>query len=191
MSIVLGFATKAEAIIMSDGRVLDNNTKEIISENCNKTHRINQNVILGHSGIKEINEHVIQNFYQIYGTRISTVNADEVTHILCDISKQLIHSLSQPFPLQMIIAGIDENHNITLNAFSKSEEFQIRKMVPDSRSCSYMSLDPDSIAGKNIYSQFLANGNLTFREKMINCITYVSTIDPTVNSTIYELSVKK
>ena len=48
MSLILGYANKDNAIIMSDGRAGENGS---LSEFYNKTRKINSNIILGSAGI--------------------------------------------------------------------------------------------------------------------------------------------
>lgn len=50
MSLIIGYANKENAIIMSDGRAGKNGS---LSESYNKTMKINDNIILGFAGFKE------------------------------------------------------------------------------------------------------------------------------------------
>ena len=191
MSIILGLADTDNAIIMSDGRVTRHKTGEIIGENCNKTHRFNEYVIVGYSGIKDVSECVIQEMMNLCRENIKTLNADEVTNNLCLISQQVVESMSISVPAQMVIAGVDGSRKMTLNVFSKSQNFNISKYVPEPKGLSYVSLDPDSLTEKNMYRQFLADERFPVETRMRNYIKYVASIDETVNDTIFELSVKR
>ena len=50
MSLILGYATKTNAVIMSDGKAGGTIRP---SESCNKTRKINDNIILGFAGYLE------------------------------------------------------------------------------------------------------------------------------------------
>ncbi len=53
MSLVLGYATPANAIIMSDGRAVRVEKDSLYSEHYDKTLKVNDNIIMGFAGIME------------------------------------------------------------------------------------------------------------------------------------------
>lgn len=53
MSLILGYATPTKAIIMSDGRAMRVGEASLYSEQCDKTLKINDNIIMGYAGIME------------------------------------------------------------------------------------------------------------------------------------------
>ncbi len=63
MSLILGYANKDNAIIMSDGRARGG----ISSETYNKTRKIGENIILGFVGGKELAEYFLDCIDQSLG----------------------------------------------------------------------------------------------------------------------------
>lgn len=72
MSLILGYANKDNAIIMSDGRA---GGAVSLSETYNKTRKINDNIIIGFAGIKENIE--FYNFAFRYGQHFCDFRKEE------------------------------------------------------------------------------------------------------------------
>lgn len=191
MSIVIGFISKDEAVLMSDGLVLNNDTREVVDENCRKIQSINGNVIVGYSGIKQFGECVLENFFKLFDGDPKSITAEYAASVLCHIAKELENSLSAPLPFQMLVAGTNSSNCMVLCSFGKSTDFKITQYVATEESSFYVALNPDSLSGRDVAGEFLSDNSICVRNRMKNCIKYVSTIDDTVNDTIFELSVTK
>lgn len=191
MSIVIGFVSKNEAILMSDGLVLNNSTREIVDENCSKIQRINDNVVVGYTGINEFGKCVLENFFKLFGDDVKSITTEYATSVLCHIAKEIETAIDTPLPFQMLVAGLNSSNDITLSSFGKSTDFKITTYVATEESSFYAALTPDSLSERDVAGEFLSNGKICIRDRMKNCIKYVSTIDDTVNDTIFELSIMK
>lgn len=74
MSLILGYANKDNAIIMSDGRAGENGS---LSEFYNKTRKINDNIIIGFAGFAEPIEHFLNHVIKEMGTEINQYYMDD------------------------------------------------------------------------------------------------------------------
>ena len=189
MSIVLGFASETKAILMSDGRVLDNNTKHIITENYPKVYHINDKVAIGYTGIKELGECLTNNLFLRFQSEIDLLNMDIVASALSCIAKEIESSLEIQLPIQVLIAGIDFSGNMALSYFSKANNFEVQKYVTTKDDSCYVALNPDSLIGRDVAGEFLSDYTLPVRDRMKNCIEYVAKIDSTVNNNVFELNI--
>lgn len=78
MSLVLGYANRKNAIIMSDGRAGGTVSP---SEYYDKTRKINRNIILGFVGYKETAEHFLNCTYQELGEGIKNCFIEDVLEV--------------------------------------------------------------------------------------------------------------
>lgn len=79
MSLILGYANKDNAIIMSDGRAGENGS---LSEFYNKTRKINGNIIIGFAGFAEPIEHFLNHVIKEMGTEINQYYMDDFWEIM-------------------------------------------------------------------------------------------------------------
>lgn len=120
MSLVLGYANKNNAIIMSDGRAGGNvNPSEIYD----KTRKINENIIIGFAGYKETSEHFINCIYMDMGIGIKNFYIEEFLEEVeygmgLEATKEklkssfLILGRAKTGEMKFVIAGQDTNYNI-------------------------------------------------------------------------------
>lgn len=79
MSLILGYANRGHAIIVSDGRAGANGN---YSEHYNKTRKINENIILGFAGYLEPIEHFLKHVINQMGAEINDYFIDDFWDLL-------------------------------------------------------------------------------------------------------------
>ena len=188
MSLVLGVAFTNKAVIISDGRAINKST---ISENCDKTRKINNNVILGFSGELEFSLWLLEQFDNICNKDIFRLKADHIANILCRLAqeginyrKNLKESVSTNF--QMIVAGKNSKGIIGLYSFGVPTNFKIKEDIPVEKNFVYSVLFPDTKGFDYSFEQIIADCPNKRLEDCINLL-YVKAakIDDTINTNLF------
>ena len=126
MSLVLGYATKDIALIMSDGRAgIDGS----YSEHYNKTLKINDNIILGFVGIVEGAEPFLQHTIEQMGTARNNYLIDdflEMIEFFMDDS-----DTQKYFNSTLMIIGRDNKNNMHVALVGNATSYKIERNLVD------------------------------------------------------------
>lgn len=180
MSLVLGYANKDNAIIMSDGRARG---MERNSEYCNKTRKVNKNIILGFAGYLEDIEAILDFCNKDMSGEIDgydvTYFFDLMSEIMKDpVNQEHIHS-------SFIIIGKTKDGDMRSAIIGDSTEYKLEeKTITEPRVLSIGGTIDGNIIGK-IYLNNMKNTRTTIVERMAKTIKEVSALDISVNGNIF------
>lgn len=184
MSLIIGYANKENAIIMSDGRAGKNGS---LSESYNKTMKINDNIILGFAGF-------IEPIDLFLNHAISQMGADRNLYYIEDFW-ELVQFLINDSETQLrlrssfIILGRDKKNNMYSSIFGDNTNYKLKvNMVTTPRYTSIGGTIDGNIINK-IYTDYITNYIMPVRECMQKTILQVSTLDPSVNANIFEICI--
>lgn len=184
MSLILGYANKDSAIIMSDGRAGENGR---LSEYYNKTRKINDNIIIGFAGFAEPIETFLNHCIKEMGTDIAKYYIDdflEMVEFLVD-DKETQEYLSSSF----IIIGRDQNSQMYTAIIGDSTAYKSEiNLVTCPRILSIGGTIEGSII-KNIYYKNIKNETLSIEECMATTILQVSRLDSSINSNVFKVTI--
>mgnify|MGYP000044249346 FL=1 len=176
MSLILGYANKDNAIIMSDGRA---GKDGCYSEHYNKTRKINHNIILGFAGFVESTEYFLDHVLSQMGNERNEYYIDdfwELITLLMDDPR-----LHERFHSSFIIIGRDKHHQMYNSTIGDVTQFTLQKhIVTNPRVCSIGGTIDGKIIEK-IYMDNITKFEIPIKDCMINTIKQVSQLDSSVN----------
>jgi hypothetical protein len=180
MSLVLGYASTKECIIMSDGLIVSDGEQAVLQADYNKTFQVNPNVIIGYAGTKDFCQLVIVNAYkQIHETTPVDQAASIIFHSLM-IAKTLTPGRKANF----IVAGSTTTETTKMITFGT--EIKQQEYVPTHGSPRIVSLNPKGVNGNAIFIKHYEHAqgqNVT--ECMEKTIKEAAGINDTVNCRIF------
>lgn len=179
MSLVIGFGSKNEGLIVSDGRAGN------ISEHFDKTRKINDRIIIGFVGFLEEVEMVLNPLLEEL--------RDEIVSYSLDDFLELLYGAFQTKPTNIIyrssflLIGIDNNGCMATAQIGYVTNFEIEKNVCETpRICSIGGTIDESIIS-SIINKNIIDRKYTILGRMKKSIGEVSKLDPSVNAiTFYQ-----
>lgn len=179
MSLVLGYTDGKTAIISSDGRAGINGC---VSEEYDKTRRINKNIILGFVGLKERSEHFINCAYLEMGDNVENYYIDDFMEIVeygmsLDATREKLQST-------FIIIGKTPTDEIKFAIVGQDTNYEIKYIPTDKANVAF-------IGGTIPIPQIreICERNFTADTKImnmvINTIREVSKLDTSVNTNCF------
>lgn len=177
MSLVLEYANKDNAIIMSDGRAGGTASP---SETYDKTRKINNNIVLGFVGYKEASEHFLNCARMDMGERIENCYIEEFLEEIeygmrLDVTKEKLKST-------IMIIGKSENGDMRYVIAGKDTDFKIKDVPLNSVSFIGGTVPIEDI--REICKRNLKNIASPF-ELLKKIIEDVSDIDESINKNIF------
>lgn len=184
MSLILGYANKTNAIIMSDGRA---GGTVCPSEGYDKTRKINDNIILGFAGFKESSEHFLNCVHMELGERIKNCYIDEFLEVVkygmdLDATKEHLHS-------SFIIIGKTNVGNIITSIVGDVTNYKIEKKIADSPRILAIGGTIDGETINKIYYRNIKRTNIPIVKCMTDTIKEVSTLDCSVNTNTFAVTI--
>lgn len=184
MSLILGYANKTNAIIMSDGRAGGNVSP---SETYDKTRKINANIILGFVGYKETSEHFLNCVHMELGEKIKDCYIDEFLEIVkygmdLDATKEHLRS-------SFIIIGKTDTGNIITSIVGDVTNYKIEKKIADSPRILTIGGTIDGEIINKIYYRKIKRLNVPTVKCMTDTIKEVSTLDWSVNTNTFVVTI--
>ena len=181
MSLVLGYASKDSAIIMSDGRAGENGS---YSEYYNKTRKINDNIILGFVGIKEeidiFLDHVNNNISDVKQTMMVDEFLEYIAYLMDDKeTKENFHST-------FLIAGRERTQKMVLAKIGHYTNHQLKAKVATGPIYDWIGGTVNMRTIQNIVNNKIDLSNVIQSFQGIICD--VSEIDNAVNKNFYMIS---
>lgn len=180
MSLILGYANTKNAIIVSDGRA---GGTVCPSEHCDKTLKINSNIIIGFAGFAEDIQATLDFCMAEIGTNADLYYIDDflylLFHIMDDpINQKHIHS-------SYIVIGRSKDKRMHTAIIGKLTNYKIEKnIVNNSRHLAIGGTIKESKIS-DIYEKNLSNKNMSIQDCMIKTIHDVSLLDSSVNKNIF------
>lgn len=180
MSLILGYANKNNAIIMSDGRAGGN---RCASEHCDKTLKINNNVIMGFAGFMEDIQATLDFCMVEIGRNAGRYYIDDflnlLFHIMDDpVNQKHIHS-------SYIVIGRSKDKKMYTAIIGNSTNYKIEKNIVDSPRHLAIGGTIDGSKIFDIYEKDLSNQNMSIQDCMIKTIHDVSLLDSSINKNIF------
>lgn len=180
MSLILGYANKNNAIIMSDGRA---GGTVSLSETYDKTRKINDNIIIGFAGIKENIEFFLSHILKEMGNYRNSYFIENFLELLefhmkeKDTQKNLMSSF--------IIIGKTENKEMVTSIVGDLTNFKIEKNIVTMPRVLSIGGTVDGSIIEDIYITNIGNKEIEVEDRMRKTIKDVSMIDSSVNSNIF------
>lgn len=185
MSVVLGYASTDECILMSDGLAgLKNERGEYahINEDFKKIKRVNESTIIGWSGNIDLGNAILDFcFPNDNASLLKSFTVEPATQI---IRQQVQHVRHLGVRTGYIVAGINRSRQIQINSIDCNGD--VNKQIPQNNNAAIVVLSPDDF---NAYPIFFTN--LSSREKtsvleaMKHSVYEVSLHSISVNSNIF------
>lgn len=180
MSLVLGYASKEKAIIMSDGRAGGTVSP---SETYNKTRKINNNIILGFVGYRETSEHFLNCANDDMGERISNCYIEEFLEEVeygmnLNVTKEKLQST-------FLIIGRTEKGSIRSAIIGNSTGYKLEsRIISEPRFFSIGGTISGEII-KEIYTRNMQGMKLDIIGGMERTIKEVAALDYSINENVF------
>lgn len=177
MSLILGYANKDNAIIMSDGRA---GKPESGSEFYNKTKKINDNIILGFAGFTESAEFFLDNVIEQMGKERGEYYIDDFWKLVTFLMDN--KRFQEWFHTSFIILGRDKDNKMYNSTIGNVTQFALQKhIVTTPRVCAIGGTIDGKIIEK-IYLDNIRKIEIPIADCMKNTINQVSQLDSSVNT---------
>lgn len=179
MSLAIGFASKNNAIIMSDGRAGENGC---YSEHYDKTMRINDNIILGFAGIKENIEKFLSHIIKEMGKDRNNYFIEDflemIEFIIDDETKKRLESY-------FIIIGRTKEGVMVYSIIGCDNNYKIEKHIAYEERCFSIGGTIDAKIIGEISKKNMANKLTPIPKRMEKTIQEVAELDRSVNTNIF------
>ncbi|HBD00118.1 MAG TPA: hypothetical protein DC053_13380 [Lachnoclostridium sp.] len=194
MSIVLSFATTEFAVMKADGRELSSDNK-IINEHINKISIIGEHCAAGYAGKVNIITLVINKALEICkecGISQSELTVSTFAEICQKVlinNTEFLSEVDDPC-MNLVVIGL-ENNKIIMKSLGTGNNFEIIDRSPaEKNQFTCFSLTSDFAENAIQFNEFF-NEKLSVSENMDNYIKYIASIDPSVNTNITTISIKR
>ncbi len=192
MSLVIGFITNDQAFMFSDGRARNRDTKIIINEKCNKTRKINKNVIIGFTGCLEFAEKILEYFY----TRndidsIHNMTADNVAYELLSAAKFIYEVNKSALKITITIAGINSNNDIGLYTTGSDYNFEMNTLIATEGIFHFSTASPEGNEKYSTYFEQCLCSGMNLTTAISKTYLYASQLDESINTTIFHQNIQK
>ncbi len=180
MSLVLGYATPTNAIIMSDGRAGEDGS---YSEHYDKTLKINDNIIMGFAGIKE-------NIDMFLSCVLSNMGENRKYYLIDDFL-DMVNFIMQDeetkayLESSFIIIGRDSRANMITSIVGHLTNYKIQRGIAYKPKFLNIGGTIDGRIINKICSDYMAKDNILPIFRMKSIITEISKIDSSVNGNIF------
>lgn len=179
MSLVLGYTDGKTAIISSDGRAGINGC---VSEEYDKTRRINKNIILGFVGLKERSEHFIKCTYLEMGDDVDDYYIDDFMKIV-EYGMNL-EATQEKLQSTFIIIGKTQNDEIKFAIVGQDTNYKIKYLSTDQTKVAFIGGTIPLPQIKEICERNFEK-DTKIMNMMVNTIREVSALDDSVNTNCF------
>lgn len=183
MSLILGYATPLNAIIMSDGRAMRVGEDHSYSEHCDKTLKINDNIIIGFAGIME-------NIDMFLSCILSNMGEDRKQYLINDFLYMVDYVMQDEetksnLESSFIIIGRDSKNNMIASTAGHLTNYKIESgIVAEPKFLSIGGTIDRSIINK-ICMSHIGKISISPIKTMEKIIKDVGNIDPAVNGNTF------
>lgn len=180
MSLVLGYATPRNAIIMSDGRAGKNGS---YSEYYDKTLKVNDNIILGFAGIMENIDMFLDCIMLNMGENRKYYLMDDFLEMVDFVmqDEETKNNLQSSF----IIIGRDSKNNMIASTVGHVTDYKIEKGIAYNPKFLSIGGTIEAKIINEIYINHIGEMNQSPSSAMQKMIKDVSKLDPAVNGNIF------
>lgn len=176
MSLILGYATTTNAIIMSDGRAGKNSS---YSEHYDKTLKINDNIIMGFAGIME-------NINMFLSCALSNMGEDREYYLMDDFLDMVDYMVQDEETKKLLrsdfmIIGRNNNQEMFTCTVGMATDYKIKKNRADHPRQLFVggTIQGDIIS--NIFSKNMRSKSIDVKKRMENTVKEVSKFDESIN----------
>ena len=183
MSLILGYANRNSAIIMSDGRAGKNGS---YSEHYNKTLKINDNIIIGFAGYVESIEYFLNGVFLNMGEERNKYYVDDFFELMqfgMDVEETQKHLHSS-----FIIIGRDSSNIMHTAIIGDSTLYKLESNIVTTPRILTIGGSIDGSIIHQIYRTNLKDETHSLEERLVNTIAQVSRLDNTINSNVYKVT---
>lgn len=184
MSLILGYANKDNAIIMSDGRAGENGC---VSEYYNKTLKINNNIIIGFAGFAEPIEHFLKHTLLKMGTKREYYFVDdfwELIQFLMDDPETQEHLQSS-----FIILGRDKKNDMHTSIIGDLTNYKLESNIVTSPRITAIGGTIDGKIINEIYTSNIKKIDTPIADCMASTICEVAKLDTSVNTNFFSVKI--
>lgn len=184
MSLILGYANKDNAIVMSDGRAGKNGS---LSEHYNKTRKINDNIIIGFAGFAEPIEHFLNHVLSQMGKELNQYYIDDfwgLMQFLMDDDETQKHLQSS-----FVILGRDKENNMHSSIIGDSTNYELKKSIVTTPRVTSIGGTIDGKIIEEIYMRNIKQYNVPIDDCMIATIHEVANLDGSVNTNCFAVAI--
>lgn len=183
MSLVLGYADSQTAIIMSDGRAGENGS---VSEYCNKTRKINDNIIIGFVGYLEDSMYFIECIYSELGDKIKNCYIDDFLDIAAEGMNT--YAESGDFKSTFLIIGRTSLGKMKTCICGRTTNYcmQIHTLLESKGRILSIGGTIDADIIKKIYTDNFSDKTTSIPYRMVKTIKEVSKLDNSVNENCFK-----
>lgn len=183
MSLILGYATPTNAIIMSDGRAIRVEEEVPYSENCDKTLKINDNIIMGFAGIME-------NIDMFLSCILSNMGDDRKYYLIDDFLDMVNYVMQDEetkslLQSDFVIIGRNDKKEMFTCTVGMSTNYIIEKNAATSPRYLCIGGTIDGTIIQNTYFKNMRFKDFDVEKCMSNTIKEISQIDPSINSNTF------
>lgn len=181
MSLILGYANRGHAIIVSDGRAGVNGS---YSEHYNKTKKINENIILGFAGYLEPIEHFLKHVINQMGAEINDYFIDDFWDLLEFLMK--FPDTQEHLQSSFIVIGKTKNNELYTSIIGDNTNYKFEKnLVLDTPRILSIGGTIDSSIINNIYMNNILQFDRDICDCMISTVHEVAELDSSVNKNCF------
>ncbi len=184
MSLIVGYANKDNAIIMSDGRAGKNGC---LSEHYNKTLKINDNIILGFAGFAETVKTFTDHMINQIGDGVSSYFINDFWELIIFLSED--EETQEHLKSSFVIIGRNNQGQMYTSIIGKSTEYKLNYSYVESPRIVSIGGTIDAETIKTIYGNNIMQYDLPVKTRMENTIKEVAALDNSVNTNFSVVSI--
>lgn len=184
MSLILGYANKNNAIIMSDGRAGENGS---YAEHYNKTLKINDNIIIGFAGYVETIEHFLKATFHEMGEERDQYYINDFWELMQFAMN--LEETQKHFHSTFIIIGRDNNGNMHTSIMGQSTDYKLETSTVATPRVVSIGGTIDGKIIEEIYMRNIKKYNVPIDERMRTTIQEVSQLDISVNTNCFSVKI--
>ena len=177
MSLILGYANKDNAIIMSDGRAGKNGC---LSEYYNKTRKINDNIIIGFAGFAEPIETFLEHIFFQMGNERNEYYVDDFWELIQFLTDDI--ETQKHLKSTFIILGRDRKHRMYSSIIGQTTNYKLDKQLVSAPRITSIGGTIDGKIIEEMYMYNIRQYHLPIEDCMRTTIHEVSKLDPSVNT---------
>lgn len=184
MSLILGYANKNNAIIMSDGRAGENGC---VSEYYNKTLKINDNIIIGFAGYAETIEYFLKATFHEMGEERDQYYINDFWELMQFAMN--IKETQKDIHSTFIIIGRDNNGNMHTSIIGQSTEYKLESSIVTTPRVVSIGGTIDGKIIEEIYVRNIKKYHIPINDCMRTTIHDVAQLDTSVNTNCFSVTI--
>lgn len=184
MSLILGYANKDNAIIMSDGRAGENGS---YSEYYNKTLKINNNIIIGFAGYVESIEHFMKATFHEMGAERDQYYINDFWELMQFAMN--LEEAQKHFHSSFIIIGRDNKGSMHTSMIGQSTDYKLESATVTTPRVVSIGGTIDGKIIEEIYMRNITQYHVPIDECMRTTIQEIARLDSSVNANCFSVTI--